>query len=71
MIFPVRCFTCNKTLSQYYNTYKELTESNVPIKDVFEILKIKRYCCRRMFLGHVNILDKLMMYDSYEKKETN
>jgi len=26
-------------------------------------LDIKRICCRRMFLGHVEIIDKLIKYD--------
>jgi len=28
------------------------------------MLEIKRYCCRRMFLTHVEIIDHLLKYES-------
>jgi DNA-directed RNA polymerases I, II, and III subunit RPABC5 len=31
--------------------------------DAFEALGLTRYCCRRMLLTHVDLIDKLMLYN--------
>jgi len=31
-------------------------------KNVLDKLGIETYCCRRMFLGHIDIIDKLLLY---------
>jgi len=61
MIFPVRCFTCNKVLGQYWNGYdNRVNKGGEKPKDVLDELDIKRYCCRRMFLGHVELIDRML-----------
>lgn len=68
MIFPVRCFTCNKVISQYWKEYSlRTTEKDEKPADVLDNLHIKRYCCRRMFLGHVEIIDRMILNGSYKK----
>ena len=65
--FPIRCFSCNKLIAQYEQKYYTMTEQqNVTKKDALDKLNIKRYCCRRMFLGHVNISEQVLMFS--EKK---
>ena len=54
-MFPIRCFTCNKVLADKWKKYKSISK-NSSAKNAFSELKIKRYCCRRMFLGHVEII---------------
>ncbi len=51
--FPVRCFTCGAVIGDLYERYKELCKSKSP-KEALDELGIKRYCCRRMFLSHVD-----------------
>lgn len=54
-MFPIRCFTCNKVLADKWKKYKTIS-NNSSSKNAFSELKINRYCCRRMFLGHVEII---------------
>jgi DNA-directed RNA polymerase subunit N len=65
MYFPVRCFTCGAVIGQHYEAYsKQVKEGKNPAK-VLEGLGIDRYCCRRMFLSHVEVMDKIVKYRKY------
>jgi DNA-directed RNA polymerase subunit N len=32
-------------------------------KEVLDSMGLKRYCCRRMLLAHVDLIDEVMPYD--------
>lgn len=72
-MIPVRCFSCNKIIGDKWGTYKECLESGKSVVDAFAECGLRRYCCKRMFLAHVEIIDKLLLYsenkdiDSEEK----
>ena len=61
MIIPVRCFTCGKVIGNKWQTYASLVSNpeNSP-QSVLDTMGLKRYCCRRMLLSHVNIIDSLL-----------
>lgn len=48
---PIRCFTCNKLIADKWDDYKELIKNGSTEAEALDKLNIKRYCCRRMFLG--------------------
>ncbi|MCL4362423.1 MAG: DNA-directed RNA polymerase subunit N [Candidatus Parvarchaeum sp.] len=52
-MIPMRCYSCGKPLSQYWEKYKEGIAEKSP-KEVLDELGIKRYCCRAVFLGTVD-----------------
>lgn len=54
MIIPVRCFSCNNPISRHYLQYLEHIEKGKEKRVFFEEKKIKKYCCRRMLLTHVD-----------------
>lgn len=62
MFIPVRCFSCNKTIANKWCQYEKLLKEGQSAEDALTSLKIKRYCCRRMFLGHVDLYEKLKHY---------
>jgi DNA-directed RNA polymerase I, II, and III subunit RPABC5 len=61
VLFPIRCYTCNKVVGSLYKKYKELT-ADYGEKVALDTLGVKRYCCRRMFLTHVDVIDKIIAY---------
>ncbi|MCX6800964.1 MAG: DNA-directed RNA polymerase subunit N [Candidatus Diapherotrites archaeon] len=62
MIMPVRCFSCGKPVAGFYEEFKERTEKGESPEKVLDDLKVKRYCCRRMLLGHADLIDEVMKY---------
>jgi DNA-directed RNA polymerase subunit N len=62
MYFPIRCFTCGAVIADKYEEYaKRVKEGKNPSK-VLEEMEIERYCCRRMFLSHVEVMEKITKY---------
>ncbi len=73
VIIPVRCFSCGRVIASDYvafvnrvNFIKE-NEKREPtaeeIERIFDDLGVKRYCCRRMILSHVDLIDEVIEYD--------
>ncbi|HOD89697.1 MAG TPA: DNA-directed RNA polymerase subunit N [archaeon] len=63
MIVPVRCFSCGQVIGDKYDEYKRLVEQEGKTKDeALNILGVKKYCCRRMFLTQVDLIDDVMKY---------
>lgn len=65
MYFPIRCFTCGATIGHLYEDYAKKVKDGKNPSEVLEGLEIGRYCCRRMFLGHVEVMDKIAKYRKY------
>ncbi len=62
MIIPVRCFTCGKVIGQLYDEYNLRVQGGEDAKKVLDEIGLERYCCRRMFLTHVDLIDQIMPY---------
>lgn len=54
MILPVRCFTCNKVIGNYSHVWEK--EKDNP-RAFFERHNIKRYCCQKIFMTHIDIFE--------------
>lgn len=61
-MIPVRCFSCGKVISNYWVDYKKRVEAGENPAAVMDDLGITRYCCRRMLLSHVELVDVLSPY---------
>ena len=63
MIIPVRCFTCGKVIGSAYEEFKERVEKGEDPDKVLDELDLDRYCCRRMIISHVDLIDEVMPFD--------
>jgi DNA-directed RNA polymerase I, II, and III subunit RPABC5 len=62
MIIPVRCLTCSKVIGNKWGRYEKSLNAGINKHDALAIVGLRRYCCKRMFLGHVELIDKLILY---------
>lgn len=63
MIIPVRCFTCGRVIASDYEKFVERVKKGEDPKEVLDSLGIERYCCRRMILTHVDLIDEISAYE--------
>jgi len=68
MIIPVRCFTCGKVIGNKYEWYCQLLQGGVHEKNALDELGLRRYCCRRMVLTHVDLIQKLLLYNTLQNQ---
>ncbi|MBI2667188.1 DNA-directed RNA polymerase subunit N [Candidatus Woesearchaeota archaeon] len=61
MIIPIRCMSCGKPIAHLYEEFIERSKSE-PKKKVLDDLGLDRYCCRAVFMGHVELIDTIMQF---------
>ncbi len=71
MMIPVRCFTCGKVIGDKWEEFKKRVIEGEDTGKVLDKLGMDRYCCRRMFLSHVEVLEELLKYVKSSKKTKN
>ena len=64
MIIPVRCFSCGKTIGGYAEDMKTRMKKGEKAEDLFKEWGISRYCCRRMLLAHVELIEDVLKYNA-------
>ncbi len=62
MIIPVRCFSCGKVVGHLWEEFKKRVEKGEDPKKVLDDLGLKRFCCRQLFLGHVDLLKEVAKF---------
>lgn len=65
MIIPIRCFSCGKPVAQDWDEYASRTGKGEDAGKVLDSLKHTRYCCRRMFITHSDIIDEVMQHKRF------
>ena len=65
MIIPIRCWSCGKPIGHQWGEYQERTAKGEDKKKVMDDLHLERYCCRAMFLGHVDLIDTVAQFKKF------
>ncbi|KAF1959629.1 hypothetical protein CC80DRAFT_523596 [Byssothecium circinans] len=69
MIIPIRCFSCGKVVGDLWEKYLESIDNGESDADAIDKLNLQRYCCRRMILTHVDLIEKLLKYNASEREQ--
>ncbi|MHA1206439.1 MAG: DNA-directed RNA polymerase subunit N [Candidatus Hodarchaeales archaeon] len=64
MMIPIRCYTCGKVIAQYYEEFIEGLKTGKETKEMLDSFGLTRYCCRRMLITHVELIDDILTFSS-------
>jgi DNA-directed RNA polymerase subunit N len=59
MLIPVRCFSCGKVVGHLWEEYRKRVDAGEESKKVLDDLGVKRYCCRALFIGNIDLTKKI------------
>ncbi len=63
MMIPVRCFSCGQVVAdKWEESDKRVNKNGEDAGKVLDDLGVKRYCCRRMLVSHVDLIDEIINY---------
>ena len=71
LIIPIRCFSCNRVIASDFrkfqkkiNEIREKRREPTPeeISNIMDDLGLEKYCCRRMILSHIELIDEIMPF---------
>jgi len=63
MLIPVRCFTCGKPVGHLWEEYQKDVKAGKNKKNSLDRLGLERYCCRSLFLTHVDLTQKIGVFN--------
>ena len=54
--------TCGKVIGHLWEEFKKRVEDGEKPGKILDELGLERYCCRTIFLGHVDLLKKISKF---------
>jgi len=70
MIIPVRCFSCGFLVGDKWEDFAKRVKEGEDAGKVLDSLGVERYCCRRMLLSHVEMIDDILrFYEEASKRK--
>ncbi|MBI2575353.1 DNA-directed RNA polymerase subunit N [Candidatus Woesearchaeota archaeon] len=65
MIIPIRCISCGKPVAHLWESYKDRLAKGEDRKKLLDELGLERYCCRALFLGHVDLANTAAQFKKF------
>jgi len=62
MLTPVRCFSCGQIVADKYEPYANRVKDGNNPKEVLDELGLFKYCCRRMIVSQIDLIDIILPY---------
>ncbi len=63
-MIPIRCFSCGRPIGHLYEKFLELSKK-MSKKEALDKVGLKKYCCRQVFLTHVELIDQTAVYKKF------
>ena len=62
-MIPIRCFSCGQVVADKWEEFNDRVKNRKedPAAVLAE-LKVERYCCRRMLISNVDLIDEIIAY---------
>ena len=70
MIIPVRCFSCGVVVAHKWEEFNELVASGTEVSDALDKIGFSRYCCRRMYVGHLDLIHEVAPFSQQAGNQT-
>ncbi len=64
MMIPIRCFTCGNLIGDKFAAFQSRVKDREDPAKVLDDLGLKRYCCRRMLISSVDVIDQVLPFFS-------
>ncbi|MBI3859927.1 MAG: DNA-directed RNA polymerase subunit N [Thaumarchaeota archaeon] len=64
MMIPIRCFTCGTLIGDKFASFQSRANAGEDAGKVLDELGLKRYCCRRMLISSVDVIDQVLPFYS-------
>ena len=64
-MLPVRCYTCNALVA--HHPYVEAVHAGAAPAAALAAAGVHRMCCRRIFLGHVDLTEDLLAHPNVDR----
>lgn len=65
MMIPIRCMSCGKPVAHLWEEFKERVAHGEERKKVMEDLGLERYCCKALFMGHIDLIDTAAQFKKF------
>lgn len=62
MMVPIRCFTCGSLIGDKFTAFSSRVKAGEDPAKVLDDLGVKRYCCRRMLISSVDVIDQVLPF---------
>ena len=64
MMIPIRCYTCGKVIAHHYEEFLDGLKAGKEASELLDSFEMNRYCCRRMLITHVELIDDILTFSS-------
>ncbi|MCD6476628.1 MAG: DNA-directed RNA polymerase subunit N [Candidatus Aenigmarchaeota archaeon] len=62
MFIPIRCKSCGRVVAHKWEEFNKRKNEGEDVKKILDSLGISSYCCRALFLSHVDTIKEIMKF---------